>query len=184
LQDASDIKLPPGGDACGGKGKNMKLVFFDIDGTLTDGKIYIGEHGEIMKAFSVKDGYAIKCTLPEHGIVPVIITGRASDIVIQRAKELGVTEIHQGCEHKLQKMLEICEKYGLKRDASGIVRETAYFGDDIPDLECMRAVQVVGCPPDAVREVIEISDYVCKAKAGEGAGREFIEWLVSRGPEA
>ena len=74
----------------------IKLFVMDVDGTLTDGKIYMGENGEIMKAFNVKDGYAIAHMLPEMEIIPVIITGRKSKIVENRAKELGITELYQG----------------------------------------------------------------------------------------
>ena len=73
----------------------IKILFMDVDGTLTDGRIYMGAQGEIMKAFDVKDGYAIREILPQYGVVPVIITGRASRMVENRAKELGITETYQ-----------------------------------------------------------------------------------------
>ena len=75
--------------------QNIKLLFMDVDGTLTDGKIYMGENGELMKTFDIKDGYAIAHMLPEMSIIPVIITGRTSKIVENCAKELHVTELYQ-----------------------------------------------------------------------------------------
>ena len=87
--------------------KSIKLLVLDIDGTMTDGKIYIGEQGELMKAFDIKDGYAIYKLLPEHGIKPVVITGRSSKIVENRCLELGVSELHQGCLDKGEKLKEI-----------------------------------------------------------------------------
>ena len=78
----------------------IKLLVMDVDGTLTDGCIYTGSNGEMMKAFDVKDGYAIKHILPELGIIPAIITGRRSDIVACRARELDIEELYQGVADK------------------------------------------------------------------------------------
>lgn len=147
----------------------------DVDGTLTDGKIYMGTGGETMKAFSVKDGMVINYILKPGGIIPVIITARNSMIVQNRCNELGITEVYQG---KLDKLATL----------KGIVGEDklgncAYFGDDILDFKCMipikKAGGIVACPADAVREVKAVADYVCVSKAGEGALREFAEWLIS-----
>lgn len=80
----------------------VKMLVMDVDGTLTDGKIYYYSDGTEGKAFDVKDGYAIKHFLPQMGIVPVIITGRISDIVSRRAEELGIREVHQGIQNKIE----------------------------------------------------------------------------------
>ncbi len=145
----------------------------DIDGTLTDGKIYMGQNGEVMKAFSIKDGAGIHDILIPAGIIPVIITGRSSDIVLNRCKELGITEVYQGVKDKIKKLCEITKD----------LQSVAYIGDDINDLPCMRPVKkaggIIGCPADAVQKVKEISDYICQAKGGDGAVREFIEWVMS-----
>ena len=151
----------------------MKLLVMDVDGTLTDGHIYIGAGGELMKAFDVRDGYAIAHMLPELGIVPVIITGRSSAIVQRRAEELHISELHQGVLDKLPKLRSIAEKYGVS------LTEIAYIGDDIPDLECIRACGYSGCPKDAVSEVLGAVNYVCIHEAGRGAVREFVEHLKS-----
>lgn len=156
--------------------KNIKYLVLDVDGTLTDGHIYMGQDGEIMKAFSAKDGYGLVHIAKPNGITPVIITGRVSKIVENRAKELGITEIHQGVADKYPKLLEILAKNGDE------VSTCAYCGDDMNDYDCMKRIQeaggLVGCPADACDEVIELADYVAKRDGGRGAVREFIEWLV------
>ena len=144
----------------------------DVDGTLTDGKIYMGNDGEMMKAFSIKDGYGIHDIAMKAGIIPVIITGRTSQIVLNRCNELGIKEIHQGISNKIEKLLS------FTTDLSNV----AYIGDDLNDLSCMIPVKeaggVVGCPHDAVRKVIELADFVTEHNGGDGAVRDFIEWLV------
>lgn len=151
---------------------DIKLLVMDVDGTLTDGHIYIGSGGEMMKAFHVKDGYAVTHLLPERGIVPVIITGRSSDIVEERCRELNITELHQGVSDKLAKLKELIRKYGVSAN------ETAYIGDDLNDLECIRFCGFTGCPADAVPEIREAVDYICRQKGGSGAVREFAEQIV------
>lgn len=151
-----------------------RLLFLDVDGTLTDGKIYMGEYGEAMKAFDIKDGYAIRHMLPHYGIVPVIITGRTSKIVEYRARELHISELYQGKTEKLETLLAVMKKYNCQKD------EAAYFGDDVLDIPGMEQCGIVGCPADAVDEVKAISHYVCKKDGGQGAAREFIEWLIKQ----
>mgnify|MGYP001851988749 CR=1 FL=1 len=155
----------------------IRILFMDIDGTLTDGKIYIGFSGEVMKAFDVKDGYAIHDLLPKHNIVPVIVTGRTSVIVENRAKELGIQELYQGIHDKTKILNQIIEKYKVSFE------EVAYIGDDYMDLPCMKRCAISGCPSDAVKEVKDICDYVCQNKGGNGAVREFIEWLIQQKKE-
>lgn len=151
----------------------IKYLVMDVDGSLTDGKIYMGPDGEAMKAFSVKDGYVINYILKPVDIKPIIITARNSSIVQHRCNELGIKDVHQG---KLDKLLALREIVG-----NGF-SECAYFGDDIIDLKCMLPIKkaggIVGCPSDAVQEVRAVSDYICVNRAGEGALREFAEWLV------
>lgn len=151
---------------------SIKLFVMDVDGTLTDGHIYVGNNGEVMKAFNVKDGYAIVKIMPEHGIIPVIITGKTSEIVKNRAAELRIAEVHQNISDKLPLLKAIAEKYDVTAE------EVAYIGDDVNDLECMQWCGLSACPADAVQEVLEQADYVCKAQGGRGAVREFIDWLT------
>lgn len=152
----------------------IKYLVMDVDGTITDGKVYMGSNGEVMKAFSIKDGYAINYILKPAQIRPVILTARESKIVLNRCDELGIQDVYQGKLDKLTTLLEIVGEKGLST--------CAYFGDDILDLKCMMPIKeaggIVACPADAVLEVREIADYVCASKAGDGALREFSEWLV------
>ena len=158
--------------------KNIRMMIFDVDGTLTDGKIYMGNSGEVFKAFNIKDGCGIHDLLPKNQIVPVIITARTSDIVKNRCKELKISECWQGERDKLSKMRELAEKYGIAPNANDVYEEIAYVGDDIIDIKCMEHCGIVACPNDAVKEVKEISDFISAYNGGEGAVREFIEKVV------
>lgn len=149
----------------------IKVLIMDVDGTLTDGSIYIGNDGEKMKRFDVKDGYGIREILPKIGITPVVITGRISRIVEIRCKELGIERLIQGSRDKasdLKKMLK-----DLRVEES----HAAYIGDDMNDYEAMKIVGIRGCPQNSVSEIKMVSDYVTKACGGNGAVREFIEWI-------
>mgnify|MGYP005757120463 CR=1 FL=1 len=152
--------------------KKIRVLVMDIDGTLTDGKIYMGNSGELMKAFNAKDGCGIKDILPQYNIVPMIVTGRVSAIAEQRCKELGIKYLYQGVKDKLT----FLDK--LLKDMNLTFEEVAYIGDDILDLECMQKSGVSACPKDAVKKILENADYVAEKKGGEGAVREFIDWLV------
>jgi 3-deoxy-D-manno-octulosonate 8-phosphate phosphatase (KDO 8-P phosphatase) len=150
----------------------IKMLVMDVDGTLTDGKIYMSANGELMKAFNIKDGYAI-ARLRDYGIEPVIITGRSSEIVKQRCAELKIKELHQGIENKSYKLRDVCEKLHIE------LRQVAYIGDDLNDLPCMKICGYSACPSDAMIQVKESVSYVCKTKGGEGAVREYIDYLLS-----
>lgn len=152
--------------------KAVEYLVMDVDGTLTDGKIYMGSEGELCKAFNIKDGCGIHDILIPAGITPVIITGRKSEIVLNRCRELGIGEVHQGISNKLETLL--CVASDLSK--------VAYIGDDINDLTCMCAIKeaggLIGCPSDAAKKILDISDYVAEHRGGDGAVRDFIEWLV------
>ncbi len=154
----------------------------DVDGTLTDGKIYMGVDGECMKAFDIKDGYALHTLLKENGIIPVIITARKSPMVEHRCKELGVTEIHQGVMKKLDCLKGIIEKYS-SADQQYDLSNVAYIGDDLLDLQCMKPITeaggIAGCPSNAVKEVMASCGFVAPNKGGEGAVRDFAEYLIA-----
>lgn len=149
----------------------IKLLIMDVDGTLTDGRIYIGIQGEAMKAFHVQDGYAIAQMLPKLGIVPAIITGRESEIVRRRAAELKITELYQGVGDKLAQLKQLAEKHHAGPE------EIAYIGDDLNDLDCIRWCGLTACPADAVDSILSEVDYVCRRNGGRGAVREFIDWI-------
>lgn len=151
----------------------IKYLVMDVDGTLTNGKIYMSPSGEAMKAFNIKDGCGIRDILIPSGIHPVIITARFSDIVLKRCKELEIELVYQGVRDKVEKL----------RSLTDDISTVAYIGDDINDLSCMQAVKgaggVVGCPADAVEKVKDVADFIARHNGGEGAVRDFIEWIMS-----
>ena len=150
----------------------IKALIMDVDGTLTDGTIYLDNNGNEMKKFNVKDGYAISTILPEYDIVPIVITGRRSEIVRKRCEELNIKKVVQGSINKVNDMKLILN------DLSISMEETAYIGDDMNDIECMKLVGLCACPNDAVNEVKKICDIVAEKNGGEGAVREIIEKIV------
>ncbi|MGG3564209.1 HAD hydrolase family protein [Neobacillus rhizosphaerae] len=149
----------------------IKMLVMDVDGTLTDGKIYIGANGEVFKAFNVRDGYRL-INIEEYNIIPVIITGKKSEILANRAADLKIKEVHQGVEDKLRVLDEIINKYQL------IYENVAYIGDDVNDIDCMNVCYLTACPADAIQEVICVVDYVCKSNGGNGAVRELIDLIL------
>ena len=162
------------------KKRNIKILVMDVDGTLTDGRIYMGTNGEMMKAFHIKDGLAISRILVKSGIVPVILTGRKSDIVTRRCEEIGIRYLFQGVNDKSSELEKILVFLSTELGMEITFNNVAYIGDDINDIDCMKQVGLSACPIDAAGEVLEIADYVCRKKGGEGAVREFIEWISKK----
>ena len=158
-------------------GAEVRVLVMDVDGTLTDGKINISYQGELYKSFDVKDGYGILKILPEFGITPVIITGRTSGIVEHRSAELNIKHLYQGVTDKAVCLNMVVDTLHVSYD------QVACIGDDLNDLPMMKLCGMKGCPSDAVSEVRAICDYVCKAAGGQGAVREFIEWLTKSGKD-
>lgn len=156
----------------------IKFLIMDVDGTLTDGKIYMSDSGELFKAFDIKDGYGINNILPELGIIPIIITGRNSEIVRRRCEELSIKHIFQGISDKLSKLDEILEGFSNKDNVQYSYADCAYIGDDILDLRCMRPIRRAGgwtaAPADAIQEVKNAVNYVSEMEAGRGAVRDCI----------
>ena len=156
--------------------QKTKILVMDVDGTLTDGKIYMGNEGEIMKAFDIKDGCGIHDILLPSGIVPVIITGRKSQILENRCKEIGIKLLFQGIRDKTAQLSSIVTERGVS------LAEVAYIGDDINDLSCMLEIKKsggsIGCPADASPQVKSIADFISHRNGGNGAVREYIEYLV------
>lgn len=153
--------------------KRIKVFVMDVDGTMTDGKIHMGERGELFKSFDIKDGYGIHEMLPARQVTTVILTGRESQIVLNRAKELEVNYIYQGIKDKRNAVQDMAAALGCS------LEEFAYIGDDVIDMEAMSLCGIKGCPEDAVEEVKKICDFVSVKRGGEGAVRDFIEWLIS-----
>ncbi len=151
--------------------EGIRLFATDVDGVLTDGRIYIASDGTEMKAFHVRDGSAIKYA-QRAGIPVAFITGRSSALVDQRAKELGVKDVFQGAIDKRIPFAELLERHGLT------AREVAYVGDDLLDVPILRQVGFAVAVADARPEVIEVSHVVAEAKGGEGAVREVVETIL------
>ncbi len=149
----------------------IKAVCFDVDGTLTDGHIYIGNNGEVMKAFYAHDAVGVRA-LVKNGIVPIIITGRESNIVRIRAREMNIEDVYTDVQDKKEVLTKILDEKEIS------LEETAFMGDDLNDLEAMKICGFVACPEDAVGEVKEIANFVSKYKGGFGAVREFCDHIL------
>lgn len=152
--------------------EKIKLFVMDVDGTLTDGKIYMGNQGEVFKAFDVRDGYAINNILRRYGVKTAIITGRRSKIVENRSKELKIDFLYQDIKDKLSVLQELSNQLAVSFE------QIVYMGDDVADLECMKRCKYSACPVDAVSEIKANSKYICKAEGGRGAVREYVEYLT------
>lgn len=159
----------------------INFLVLDIDGTLTDGKVYMAVGGEVLKAFNIKDGCGIVDVLPRKKIVPVVITGRSSKIVSNRCVELGIKYVFQGERNKLACLRKFIDGYNAEFGTEYSLKSVAYIGDDLPDLFCMEAVKTAGgiaaCPADAVIEVKELCDFISSKNGGDGAVRDLIDWL-------
>jgi 3-deoxy-D-manno-octulosonate 8-phosphate phosphatase (KDO 8-P phosphatase) len=149
----------------------VKLLVLDVDGILTDGRLYYGNAGEELKSFNIKDGLGIKL-LQRGGIEVAIITGRSSAIVERRAGELGIARVMQGREDKRVALGELCRQQGTA------LAQCAYMGDDLPDLGAIRAAGLGLTVADAVAEVRQAADWCSSLCGGAGAVREAAEFIL------
>ena len=146
----------------------VKLLVFDVDGVLTDGGLYYGPDGEVLKRFDVKDGHALVMARL-LGLPAAILTARTSKIVEVRGRELGLVAVEQGHKDKVRGLRQLCERIGVAPE------NCAFMGDDINDLGPMGMVGLPACPSDAVSEVRQIAIFVSQAPGGRGAARELVE---------
>ena len=149
----------------------IKMLVMDVDGTLTDGYLYYGMNGELFKKFDIKDGWGIT-KLIQLGIIPVIISGRESEIVRKRFNEIGVNEIHLGAIDKYLLLMKISRKYGID------LNDVAYIGDDENDLIAMRNVGFPYGVKNSIKEIKDISLYTSTKSGGNGAIRDIIEYIL------
>lgn len=153
------------------RARRIKLLIFDVDGVLTDGSLFYGDDGQEYKAFNSRDGHGIKM-LRASGVDSAIITGRTSNVVQHRARNLGIGKIYQGAEDKLSVYERLLVETGLSPE------ETGYMGDDVVDLPVLRrcgfAVSVPGAPELVASQV----HYVTRTPAGHGAAREVCELIM------
>jgi 3-deoxy-D-manno-octulosonate 8-phosphate phosphatase (KDO 8-P phosphatase) len=154
------------------RAKKVRMLVLDVDGILTDGRIYYGNDGEELKAFIIKDGLGIKL-LQRSGIAVAIITGRQSNIVARRAAELGIDEIVQGREDKREALLELCGRTGIE------LEECAYMGDDLPDLSAINTAGLGLTVADANKTVQTAADWCSQLPGGSGAVREACEFILT-----
>lgn len=153
------------------KAKAVRLMAFDIDGVMTDGRLYFSPAGDEMKAFFSRDGLGLKM-LAKSGVRLAIITGRNSPIVTRRAENLGITLVYQGIEDKRAAMADLLARERLD------FAEAGYMGDDVVDLGVMTACGFTATVPDGHPLVLQRSDYVATAPAGGGAVREVCELIL------
>lgn len=153
------------------KAEKIKWIIFDVDGVLTDGKIIIGNQGELCKSFDAHDGFGI-ALLRLSGVRSAIITGRTSEIVKARGRELNIDEIIQGETDKVKAMLRLKEKYDLQTE------QIAFVGDDLMDIPLMRGVGLALAVDNAAREVKSAAHYVTAKRGGDGGVREIAEMIL------
>jgi 3-deoxy-D-manno-octulosonate 8-phosphate phosphatase (KDO 8-P phosphatase) len=153
------------------KAQGVRAAIFDVDGVLTDGRIYIGEHGESFKAFATLDGHGLKL-LAQGGIVPVVITGRDSPAVRRRVADLGIAHAVYGAGDKLAAAAPLLAQLGVGWDA------VAAMGDDWPDLPLLTRAAFACAPANAHAEVKAAVHHVTAAAGGYGAARECCDLLL------
>jgi 3-deoxy-D-manno-octulosonate 8-phosphate phosphatase (KDO 8-P phosphatase) len=154
-----------------GRGLGMRCAIFDVDGVLTDGRLYIGEHGETVKAFSTLDGHGLKL-LARGGITPLVITGRDSPAVRRRVADLGLPHAVYGAQDKLAAAQAQLAALGVDW------ADTAAIGDDWPDLPLLLRAGFACASANAHAEVQAVADHVTTRSGGHGAAREFCDLLL------
>ena len=153
------------------RARRVRLVIFDVDGVLTDGKLWYGPGGEELKAFHAFDGHGVKL-LQLGGLKTALISGRQSQAVEERARELGIEHVVQGADDKRSAFRELLRRLGLTQQAS------AYMGDDLVDLPVLTRCGFACTPHEAPEEVRRCAHYVASAPAGHGAAREVCEFIL------
>jgi 3-deoxy-D-manno-octulosonate 8-phosphate phosphatase (KDO 8-P phosphatase) len=150
---------------------SIELIVLDVDGTMTDSRITYSENGDEIKSFNVKDGLAI-ASWRKLGKQVAIITGRSSQIVSRRAKELRIEHFHQGIHNKKEVLEDLLDKLDLTME------NVAAIGDDLNDLQMLKAAKISFVPRDASAYVDKIANVILSKKGGNGAVREMIEYLI------
>jgi N-acylneuraminate cytidylyltransferase len=149
----------------------VEALVLDVDGTLTDGGMYYGPTGEALKKFNTRDAHGLQL-LREDGIRVCVISTETSPAVEARMKKLGIDEYYPGVRNKLPLLLELAKRWDIS------LRNIAYIGDDLSDLECLRHAGTAFCPADSVPEILQKAQYVCRNAGGKGAVREACELIL------
>ena len=153
------------------KAKKIKLLILDVDGVMTDGSIILDNKGNELKRFHVRDGHGIKM-IQKAGITLAIITGRKSEVLKVRAKELGIQEVHQRIFKKSAVYEKLLRKYRCSDE------NVAFMGDDVVDAELLKRAGLTAAPSDAEEEAKKLADIVTKRRGGRGAVREFTDLIL------
>jgi 3-deoxy-D-manno-octulosonate 8-phosphate phosphatase (KDO 8-P phosphatase) len=151
--------------------RRVQMLVLDVDGVLTDGRLFYGARGEALKAFHVRDGHGIK-QLATAGITVAIISGRKSAQVARRARELGIRHVTQGATDKLAALTRLTKARALSFE------QCACVGDDTPDAPMLQAAGVAIAVADAHRDALAVADLVTSRAGGQGAVREVCDWLL------
>jgi len=154
------------------KANHIKFLLTDSDGVLTDTGVYYSAGGEELKRFSIRDGMGVERLRKFTGIETGIITGELSESVLRRAEKLHISDMHAGCKDKAAELEKILVLKNLMPE------QVAFIGDDTNDLEIISRVGLSACPADAFPEVKNCADFVCENKGGNGAFREFAEFII------
>jgi 3-deoxy-D-manno-octulosonate 8-phosphate phosphatase (KDO 8-P phosphatase) len=152
---------------------SIRALFFDVDGVLTDGRLYLDDRGREMKVFDTKDGHGIKMAIAA-GLTVVWISGRESAATSRRARDLGVEHCYQGVANKEKLYRQLCRRLSLDP------AETAALGDDEPDAPLLETAGFSACPADAAAPARRSAQVVLKSAGGRGAVREFVEAVLAR----
>ncbi|WP_447955728.1 KdsC family phosphatase [Vreelandella sp. EE7] len=158
-------------DALNDRIRHVRLLAIDVDGVLTDGRLYFQADGVEIKAFHTQDGHGLKL-LKRAGFHVALITGRDSPMVSQRAKSLGITHVYQGVEHKLETLKALCKRLDIT------LEQVAYCGDDLPDLGCIKRAGVGITVPNAPDYMHTHADWITDSLGGHGAVREICDTLL------
>jgi len=153
------------------KTKNIKLVATDIDGVWTDSRMYVTQEGDFMKAFSTYDGMAVSM-LKKKGIIVAILTSENTDIVLARAKKLQIDEVYVDEHEKFKRINYLAKKYEISMD------EVAFIGDDVNDLQALKAVGFSALSGNSPIQDRFTPDYITKLHGGHGAFREFADIIL------
>lgn len=156
----------------GDRVRQVELLILDVDGVLTDGRLYYSDRGTELKGFSTQDGAALKM-LKASGVASAVITGRRSDLVARRVAELGIDHYYAGVADKAEALEELVRASGLG------AHRMAHVGDDVPDLPLFNRVAVRFSVPGAHPVILERADYTATAPAGFGAVREICQFLMT-----
>ena len=154
------------------RAKAVRLMIFDVDGILTDGRLYFSAQGEELKAFNILDGHGLKM-LRDSGVETAILTARKSAIVERRAQELGIANVRQGVANKLAGFLELLEHCKCTAPEAG------YAGDDVVDLPVLTRCGFAASVPNAMAVVKSRAHLVTRANGGHGAAREICEFIMN-----